>query len=104
MEPLREKQTLNDYIIRVIMNKKLILPAELRVCATCSYWDGERAVDPELAVVVVEEDCSGKCLAEDKIRPGLNNEFARRDDCLWEHLVLDAQEGERASHEDENTG
>jgi hypothetical protein len=73
------------------MGKKLILPAEIRVCATCSYWDGERTVDPELAVVVIEESCLGECLVENKFRPGLNHEFECRDDCLWEHLAPDAQ-------------
>jgi hypothetical protein len=76
------------------MNKKLILPAEIRVCATCSYWVGERTVDPELAVVVVEASCLGKCLVEDEPRRGLNEEFKCRDDCLWEHLAPDAQENE----------
>jgi hypothetical protein len=76
------------------MGKKLILLAEIRVCATCSYWDGERTVDPELAVVVVEENCSGECLVENRLRLGLNNEFQRRDDCLWEHLAPDAREYE----------
>jgi hypothetical protein len=71
------------------MNKKLILPAEIRVCATCSYWDGERKIDPELAVVIVEEDCPGKCLVENQYRPGLNDEFAWRNDCFWEHLAPD---------------
>jgi hypothetical protein len=71
------------------MNKKLILPTEIRVCATCSYWDGERKIDPELAVVVVEEDCSGKCLAENQCYPGLNDEFKWRNDCFWEHLAPD---------------
>jgi hypothetical protein len=71
------------------MHKKLILPAEIRVCATCSYWDGTRTVDPALAVVVVEENCSGKCLVKSERRLGLINEFAFRDDCLWEHLAPD---------------
>jgi hypothetical protein len=72
------------------MNKKLILPAEIKVCATCSFWDGERRVDSELAVVVVEEDCQGECLVESKARKGLNGESKWRDDCLWEHLAPDA--------------
>jgi hypothetical protein len=72
------------------MNKKLILPAEIKVCATCSFWDGERHVDSELAVVVVKEGCQGECLVESKFRNGLNDEFKWRDDCLWEHLAPDA--------------
>jgi hypothetical protein len=75
------------------MNKKLILLAEIKVCATCSFWDGERRVDPELAVVVVEEDCQGECLVQSKPRQGLNDEFKWRGDCLWEHLAPDAPGG-----------
>jgi hypothetical protein len=72
------------------MNKKLILPAEIKICATCSFWDGERRIDSELAVVVVEEDCQGECLVESKARKGLNSELKWRSDCLWEHLAPDA--------------
>jgi hypothetical protein len=95
MEPFRE----NGLSVKItskesLMDKKLILPAEIRVCATCSYWDGERIIDPELAVVVIEENCLGKCLVENRSRPGLNSEFECRDDCLWEHLAPDAQEQE----------
>ncbi|MDR1661953.1 MAG: hypothetical protein LBR95_05955 [Azoarcus sp.] len=80
------------------MNKKLILPAELKICATCSFWDGDRKFDSELAVVVVEESCQGKCLVEDKCRWGLNDEFAWHNDCLWESLASDVPEnGERRS-------
>jgi hypothetical protein len=71
------------------MDKKLILPAELKICATCSFWDGDRKVDPELAVVVVTDSCQGECLVERQCRRGLNDEFAWRDDCLWEPLALD---------------
>ncbi len=38
------------------MTQKLILPAEVKVCATCCYWDGERHVDTEMQVVVVAEE------------------------------------------------
>lgn len=72
------------------MGKKLILPAEVKVCATCSYWDGERKVDPELRIVVVDESCAGECLVQNKCCQGLNDEFEWRDDCLWEHLAPDA--------------
>ncbi len=76
------------------MSKKLILPAEIKVCATCSYWDGQRKVDPELAVVVVDEGCEGECLVQSKCCQGLNDEFEWRDDCLWEHLAPDDQDAE----------
>ncbi len=74
------------------MGKKLILPAEVKVCATCSYWDGERTIDSELRVVVVEESCAGECLVQNKCCQGLNDEFEWRDDCLWEHLAPDAED------------
>ncbi|MDR3299522.1 MAG: hypothetical protein LBU43_05860 [Candidatus Accumulibacter sp.] len=74
------------------MNKKLIFPAEIKICATCSFWDGIRKIDPELAIVVVEESCEGECLVEHQCRLGLTNEFAWHDDCLWEHLAPDAPE------------
>jgi len=71
------------------MGKKLILPAEIKVCATCSYWDGKRKIDPELRVVVVDDSCEGQCLVQDKCCQGLNDEFEWRPDCLWEHLAPD---------------
>ena len=71
------------------MVKKLILPAELKICATCSYWDGERKIDQELRVVVVEDNCEGECLVQSKCCQGLNDEFEWREDCLWEHLAPD---------------
>jgi hypothetical protein len=70
--------------------KKLILPAEVKVCATCSYWDGERMVDPELRVVVVAEDCEGECLVQTKCSPSLNDGRAETEHCAWEHLAPDA--------------
>jgi hypothetical protein len=72
-----------------IMKPKLILPAEVKVCATCSYWDGERKVDTELRLVVVEEGCEGECLVQEKSCSGLNDEGETRSDCLWEHLAPD---------------
>ncbi len=71
------------------MNKKLIIPAEIKICATCTYWDGERKIDPELRVVVVDDECKGECLAEGTCCQGLNDEAAWRDDCMWEHLAPD---------------
>ncbi|MDR1934198.1 MAG: hypothetical protein LBS49_01150 [Candidatus Accumulibacter sp.] len=74
------------------MKKKLILPAEVKICATCSFWDGDRKVDPELALVVIEQSCVGECLAQNKLCQGLNDEPEWRDNCLWEHLAPDAPE------------
>ncbi|MDR1709398.1 MAG: hypothetical protein LBS70_06725, partial [Candidatus Accumulibacter sp.] len=74
------------------MSKKLILPAEVKICATCSYWAGKRKIDSELAVVVVEENCVGECLARSAPCPGLYDEPARQADCLWEHLAPDEPE------------
>ena len=71
------------------MGKKLMLPAEIKVCATCSYWDGKRTVDPELRIVVVDDCSEGECLVQSKCCQGLNDEFEWRDDCLWEHLAPD---------------
>ena len=71
------------------MADKLILPTEVKVCATCSFWDGERKVDPELRVVVVDGTCEGECLVQGKCCRGLNDEGEWRDDCLWEHLAPD---------------
>ena len=71
------------------MIQKLIVPAEVKVCATCSYWDGERKIDPELRVVVVEDCSDGECLVQGKCCKGLNDEAEWRDDCLWEHLAPD---------------
>ena len=83
--------------IDMTMNQKLIIPAEIKVCATCSYWDGERKVDPELGVVVVADSCQGECLVQGKCCQGLNDEGEWRDDCLWEHLAPD-DEAEKAGN------
>ena len=48
------------------MTQKLIIPAEVKVCATCSYWDGERKVDSELRLVVIADSCEGECLVQEK--------------------------------------
>ena len=71
------------------MTPKLIIPAEVKVCAPCSYWDGERKIDSELRVVVVADSCEGECLVQEKCCQGLNDEGKWRDDCLWEHLAPD---------------
>lgn len=72
------------------MEKKLIIPTEVKVCATCSYWDGERRVDEEYNLVVVADDCRGECLAQEKEFDGLND-VRHMPDCAWESLdVTDA--------------
>lgn len=71
------------------MSQKLIIPAEVKVCATCSYWDGKREIDPELRVVVVADNCEGECLAGGKSCQGLSNEPQWNSACLWEHLAPD---------------
>lgn len=73
------------------MEKKLILPAEVKVCATCSYWDGERRVDEELSLVVVEEDCRGECLVQEQHFDGLNDVRQMRH-CQWESLETESAE------------
>ena len=71
------------------MSKKLIVPAEVKVCATCSYWDGPRNVDTELRVVVIAESCEGECLVCGRSCQGLSNEPQVNSGCLWEHLAPD---------------
>ena len=70
------------------MAKKLILPTEVKVCATCSYWDGERRVDADMKLVVVAEECCGECLVQGKDRPGLHD-VRKETSCLWEDLEPD---------------
>ena len=71
------------------MKRKLILPTEVKVCATCSYWDGQRKVDTELRLVVISESCVGDCLVQSKQSPALNDVLAESDACSWEHLAPD---------------
>ena len=71
------------------MKRKLILPTEVKVCATCSYWDGQRKVDTELRLVVISESCVGDFLVQSKQSPALNDVRAESDDCSWEHLAPD---------------
>ena len=75
------------------MTQQLIVPAEIKICATCSYWAGERKIDPELRVVVVGDSCQGECLVQGKGCRGLNDEAEWRNDCLWEHLAPDEPGG-----------
>lgn len=67
---------------------KVILPAEVKVCATCSYWDGERQVDEEMKMVVVAGECQGECLVQETAKPALQDVRCEAD-CLWEDLEPD---------------
>lgn len=70
------------------MTKKVILPAEVKVCATCSYWDGDRHVDAEMSLVVVSGECEGECIAMQTDISGLTDVRGIHN-CLWEHLGPD---------------
>lgn len=72
------------------MADKVILPTEVKVCATCSYWDGERQVDAEMNLVVVSHACEGECLVQETPKPGLHD-VRQECDCIWEDLNPDAQ-------------
>jgi hypothetical protein len=75
--------------------KKLIIPAEFKVCATCTYWDGERRVDEEINVVVFDDAAKGECLVTAEDFPALH--MVRHDcDCLWEELRGDVVDNEAA--------
>lgn len=74
------------------MTQKLILPAEVKVCATCCYWDGERHVDAEMQVVVVSEECKGECLVTESPVPALCDTRAIHH-CLWDDLGPDGEGG-----------
>lgn len=78
------------------MNNKIILPAEVKVCATCSYWDGERQVDEDMQVVVVDENCHGECLAQETDKPGLHD-IRGEHECIWEDVDADADTDETAT-------
>lgn len=71
------------------MSQKLIIPAEVKICATCSFWDGERQIDGELALVVIQHSCHGECIVRGEQRAGLNNQLNVSPDCMWEHLAPD---------------
>ncbi len=82
------------------MAEKLILPTEVKVCATCSFWDGERQVDSDMKLVVVSEHCEGECLVQEKSKPGLHD-VRQECACLWEDLNPDApDEGESKAASD----
>lgn len=73
--------------------KKVIIPAEFKVCATCSYWDGARHVDEEVGVVVVEDCEKGECLVKATDRAGLHD-VRLECNCLWEDLRAETGEEE----------
>ena len=73
------------------MAEKLILPHEVKVCATCSYWDGERQVDEEMRVVVVSDECKGECLVQETGKAALHD-VRQECACLWEDLEPDVAE------------
>lgn len=75
------------------MAEKLILPAEVKVCATCSFWDGERQVDAEMKLVVVDHDCHGVCMVQEARKPGLRD-VRKECACIWEDLGPDERERE----------
>lgn len=74
------------------MADKIILPTEIKVCATCSYWDGERQVDEEMKLVVVDCECEGECLVQEQQKPGLRD-VRKECGCAWEDLEPDGPEG-----------
>lgn len=75
--------------------RKLILPTEVKVCATCTYWDGERNIDEEMRVVVVTETCTGECLVSESQTSALATGTPHCE-CLWDDL-----EGEAVTPEPE---
>lgn len=70
------------------MAEKLILPSEVKICATCSYWDGDRRVDADMRVVVIGDECMGECLVQGKTKPGLHD-VRQESSCIWEDLGPD---------------
>jgi hypothetical protein len=72
----------------LVADHKLILPAELKVCATCTYWDGTRSVDDGVRLVVVCESCQGECLVRQASMPALRAVGEDRH-CLWDGVSTD---------------
>jgi hypothetical protein len=70
-------------------DRKLIVPVELKVCATCTYWDGARSVDGDVRVVVVRESCEGECLVREVSMPSLRA-VHEDSECLWDAVYVDA--------------
>ena len=69
-------------------DSKLIVPTEIKICATCTYWDGVRTVDEDLRVVVVCESCEGECLVHEAPMRALRA-VSQDTDCLWDGLHVD---------------
>jgi hypothetical protein len=65
--------------------RKLIIPTEIKLCATCSFWDGERKIDEDINVVIVAESCAGTCLCCDESKAALTD-VRRIDGCIWENV------------------
>ncbi|HEY5763032.1 MAG TPA: hypothetical protein VIS73_07470 [Rhodocyclaceae bacterium] len=72
--------------------RKLIIPTEIKLCATCSYWDGERKVDDEINVVIVSESCEGTCLYREDPKQALTD-VRKVCGCMWEDLRDPPAEG-----------
>lgn len=85
------------------MEKKLIVPGEVKVCATCSYWDGDRHVDEEFNLVVVAEECCGECLVQEKVCEGMND-VRHMHDCAWEPVGTDDPDDVPASPAERKVG
>lgn len=82
-------------------DRKLIIPVEVKLCATCSYWDGARKVDGEIKVVVVSEGCRGTCLYKECGTAALTD-VRQVHQCMWENVDEedrqdDAPQGREAS-------
>ena len=69
-------------------DRKLIVPVELKVCATCTYWDGVRSVDEDVCLVVVCESCEGECLVREVSMPPLRP-VHEDTECLWGAVNVD---------------
>ncbi len=75
-----------NYQLNKYKNNDLVfLPAEAKVCATCSYWDGERKVDEDTLLVVVKTSQQGKCLVKEQAKFALSPKHLEYN-CLWEDL------------------
>lgn len=71
--------------------QKVILPAEVKVCGTCTYWDGERQVDPENQLVVLDTVSEGECLVQELPKPALHD-VRQECQCEWDDLGGDNPE------------
>jgi hypothetical protein len=69
-------------------DSKVIVPVELRVCATCTYWDGARSVDEDVRLVVVCESCKGECLVRESSMPALRLVHGDAE-CLWDAVCFE---------------